>query len=128
MSIRSPLARARGLGSAKQGVDHWWRQRLSAVALVPLSLWFAFSVASHVGDGYQAVLAWLSSPITAVALSLYLTVACYHSQLGIQVVVEDYVHHEWVKLGLLVITQFVNLLLAVAAVFALLSIAFGAAS
>ncbi|MDN5862339.1 MAG: succinate dehydrogenase, hydrophobic membrane anchor protein, partial [Salinisphaera sp.] len=78
MSIRSPLARARGLGSAKQGVDHWWRQRLSAVALVPLSLWFAFSVASHVGDGYQAMLAWLSSPITAVALSLYLAVACYH--------------------------------------------------
>lgn len=126
MGIRSPLARARGLGSAQSGVDHWWRQRLTAAALVPLTLWFVVAVASHAGGGYEAVLAWLSEPVPAVALGLYLAAAFYHSQLGIQVVVEDYVHLPSAKIILLVLSQFANLALAVAAIFALLWIVLGA--
>lgn len=126
MSIRSPLARARGLGSAKDGVGHWWAQRVTAVALVPLTLWFVTSLAAHVGQDHTAVMAWLSSPVVAVALVLYLAALFYHSQLGLQVVVEDYVHSESLKLVTLLVLQFANIALAAAAIFAVLSIALGA--
>lgn len=127
MNIRSPLRRARGLGSAKDGVGHWWAQRVSALALIPLSLWFVFSLATHVGAGHAAVVAWLSSPLVAVPLALYLGAIFYHSQLGLQVVVEDYVHSEWLKLGTLVLLQFTNIALAASAIFAVLWIALGGA-
>lgn len=120
MSIRTPLARARGLGSAKDGVGHWWSQRVSAVALVPLTLWFVFSVISHAGAGHAAVVAWLSSPPAAVAVVLYLGTLFYHSYLGLQVVVEDYVHSEGLKLAILVTLQFAHIVLAAAAIFAVL--------
>lgn len=123
MSIRTPLARARGLGSAKDGVGHWWAQRVSAVALVPLTLWFVAAVAAHAGAGHQAVVAWLSSPAVAVVLVLYLAALFYHSQLGLQVVVEDYVHGEWLKRATLVVLQFAHIALAAAAIFAVLWIA-----
>lgn len=127
MDIRSPLARARGLGSAKDGVGHWWAQRVSAVALVPLSLWFVVSLATRAGGGYEAALAWIGSPTTAVALVLYLGTLFYHSQLGLQVVIEDYVHSEGIKLIALVLTKFANAVLAAGAIFAVLWIALGAA-
>lgn len=120
MSIRTPLARAKGLGSAKDGVGHWWAQRVSALALVPLTLWFVFSVVSHAGAGHEAVVAWLSSPPVAVAAVLYLAALFYHSQLGLQVVVEDYVHGEWLKLATLVALQFAHVVLAAASIFAVL--------
>lgn len=123
MSIRSPLARARGLGSAHDGVGHWWGQRLSAVALVPLTLWFVVAVASRAGAGHEAVLAWLSSPPVAVAMVLYLAALFYHSQLGIRVVVEDYVHSEWLKFGVLILSQFAHIALAAATIFAVLWVA-----
>ena len=127
MSIQSPLARARGLGSAKSGTGHWWAQRVSAAALVPLTLWFVASIASLAGGGHDAVITWLSSPLVAVPLALYLATIFYHSQLGLQVVIEDYVHAEWLKLGTLVLLQFVNIALAAGAVFAVLFIALGGA-
>lgn len=127
MQLRSPLARARGLGSAKDGTGHWWSQRISALALIPLTLWFVASLVCRAGGDYAATLAWLSSPVVAVALSIYLAVAFYHSQLGLQVVVEDYVHHEWLKLATLVLLQFANAVLAVAAIFSVLWISLGGA-
>lgn len=127
MHIRSPLARARGLGAAKDGTGHWWAQRVSALALIPLTFWFVVSLASHTGGGYAATLVWVSSPVTVVLLSIYLAVAFYHSQLGLQVVVEDYVHHEWLKMGTLILLQFANVVLAVAAIFSVLWIALGVA-
>lgn len=127
MSIRSPLARARGLGSAKDGVGHWWAQRVSAVALIPLTLWFVFSLVAHAGGSHAQVIDWLSSPLVAVPLVLYLAALFYHSQLGLQVVVEDYVHAEWLKLGTLIVLQFANIALAVCAIFSVLKIALGGA-
>jgi len=127
MSIRSPLAIARGLGSAKSGVEHWWGQRISAVALVPLTFWFVGSLVAHVGADYEAVSAWLSSPIQATLMVLYLAAIFYHSQRGLQVIVEDYVHVEWAKFALIIALQFINVLLAVAAIIFVLTIVLGAA-
>ena len=96
--LRSPLGRARGYGSAKEGVQHFWVQRVSAVALVPLSLWFVFSVAQLPVESYGAVKHWLSSPSVAVMMALFVATVFYHSMLGIQVVVEDYITAEGTKL------------------------------
>lgn len=126
MSLRSPLSQARGLGSAKDGVHHWWMQRLTAIALIPLSLWFVFSIARyHVAD-YPTMLAWLHNPYVAVALVLYFTALFYHSALGVQVVIEDYVSTEWLKIGSIIVVKLVHFALAAASIFAVLKIAFGA--
>lgn len=126
MSIRTPLATARGLGSAKSGTAHFWAQRVSAVALVPLSLWFVASIVAHVGADYASVIAWLSSPFVAVLMIVYLAAIFYHSQLGLQVVAEDYIHTEWLKMATVVVLQFINVLLAVAAIVSVLMIVLGA--
>lgn len=126
MSIRSPLAVARGLGSAKSGVEHWWVQRVTAVALVPLTLWFVASLVAHVGADYASVMAWLSSPFQAALLILYLVALFYHSQLGLQVVVEDYVHTPLLKIATTIVLQFANILLAVAAIVSVIMIVLGA--
>lgn len=115
-SRRSPLAGARGLGSAKTGVDHWWTQRVSAAALVPLTLWFVASLIAHLGADYTSVTNWLTSPFSATLMMLYLAAIYYHAQLGLQTVVEDYVHTELTKLTMLIGLQFFNTLLAVASV------------
>ena len=125
MSLRTPLAAARGLGSAKEGVDHWWKQRLSAVALVPLLLWFGFSVALMGTADYYTVIDWLAHPVNAVLMVLVLAVAFWHGALGIRVVVEDYVATEWKKIALLVLVQFAAVVLALAGIFAVLRIALG---
>ncbi|MGB1580926.1 MAG: succinate dehydrogenase, hydrophobic membrane anchor protein [Nevskiales bacterium] len=126
MSLRSPLGQARGLGTAKEGVEHWWVQRLTAVALIPLSLWFVFSVACLAGAEREAVLAWVAAPLNAVGLILFLVTLFHHSQLGVQVVIEDYIHTEFTKISLLVLVKFAHVALAVAAVFAVLKISLGA--
>jgi succinate dehydrogenase / fumarate reductase membrane anchor subunit len=90
--MRSPLARASGLGSAKSGLRHWRAQRLSAVALVPLTLWFVASIIAHTGGDYPAFAAWLRSPLAATPMVLLLIALFHHSALGLQVVIEDYVH------------------------------------
>lgn len=90
--MRSPLARAQGLGSAKGGVKHWWAQRVSAVALVPLTVWFVGSVIAHTGDDYGALISWLRTPLASLAMVVLLLALFHHTALGLQVVIEDYVH------------------------------------
>jgi succinate dehydrogenase / fumarate reductase, membrane anchor subunit len=123
--MRSPLGRAVGLGSAKEGVEHWWRQRLTALALVPLALWFVVSLLAHVGGGYEQTLAWLGRPVPAILMIVLIAVTFYHAALGMQVIVEDYVHREWVKLAALIALRFACILLGVAGIFAVLRIAVG---
>ena len=113
-SVRTPLSRVRGLGAAKHGVGDWWMQRVTAVALVPLTLWLVASIVSLAGADYRTVATWMGSPVTAVLLIALLLAGFRHAQLGLRVVVEDYVHNEGVK---------VASILAVNAVFALLAIA-----
>ncbi len=123
MMLRTPLARARGLGSAKDGVAHWWWQRLTSLALVPLSLWFVVSVVPLAGADHAAVAAWMASPWVAVLLVLFVGVLFHHLQLGLQVVLEDYVHLEWLKLTSLIAMKFVAVVLAAAGIFAVLRVA-----
>jgi succinate dehydrogenase / fumarate reductase membrane anchor subunit len=126
MSLRSPLARVRGLGSAKEGVSHWWAQRLTAVALVPLALWFVVAVVSHAGADYKAAVAWLEQPFVAIPLLLLIVATFHHAQLGLQVVIEDYVQVEWARIALIVFVKFAAVALAIACMYAVLKIAFGA--
>ncbi len=124
MKFRTPLARVRGLGSAKSGTHHWWMQRLTAIALVPLSLWFVASLIVVVTADHSVVLEWLHSPLVAILCCALIVAIFYHGQLGLQVVVEDYIHSEWLKLVSIVVMKLASLLLATACLFAVLSIAF----
>lgn len=125
MSLRTPVARARGLGSAKEGLHHWWVQRVSAVALIPLTIWFVASVVGLAGADHAAVAAWIGNPIVAVLMVLLVAAALYHAQLGMQVVYEDYIHTHWLKITADVGTKLVSLVLGVATIFAILKIALG---
>ena len=122
---RSDLGRARGLGSAKDGVHHWWMQRLTALALIPLVLWLVASIVARIGAPHGEVVAWIGSPVTVVLLVLLLAATFHHAQLGLQVVVEDYVHHEAAKIVLLVLIKGLAFVLALAGILAVLFIAFG---
>lgn len=124
MSLRTPLGKVRGLGSAKDGTHHWWMQRITAVALVPLSVWFVASLIGLIGADYETARAWVQQPLVAVLLIIFIAVALYHLKLGLQVVVEDYVHHEGLKIATLMIISFACVLVAAATIFALLQIAF----
>ncbi len=126
MSLRSPLSQARGLGSAKEGVGHWWVQRLTAIALIPLSLWFVVSVARFPLLDYATMIAWIKAPLVAVALVLFFVAMIHHAALGVQVVIEDYVGNEGTKLVSIVLVKFALYAVAAASVFAVLKIAFGA--
>jgi succinate dehydrogenase / fumarate reductase membrane anchor subunit len=123
-AFRSDLARVRGLGSAKEGVQHWWMQRVSAIALVPLTLWFVIAVVAHTGADYAATRAWLASPATFTLMVLLIGATFYHAALGLQVVVEDYVHAEGAKIAIILIMKLACLVLALAAIVALMFIAF----
>jgi succinate dehydrogenase / fumarate reductase membrane anchor subunit len=90
--MRTPLARATGLGSAKAGAGPWWAERVSAIALVPLSLWFVAGIIAHAGSDYVRFIAWMQSPVTAILMILLLLIMFRHTALGLQVVIEDYVH------------------------------------
>jgi len=125
MSLRSPYSQARGLGSAKYGVSHWWLQRLTAVALVPLSLWFVGAVVYLSHASSAAVVGWMSSPAVAIALVIFLFSIFYHSQLGLQIIIEAYVHGEFVRLVSVTLMKFLHVVAAVAAIFAVLHLAFG---
>lgn len=124
-SLRSPLGRARGYGSAKQGVHTFLAERVSAVAAIPLTLWFVFSVAQRPLLDYGAMTSWIKSPSVAVTLVLFLAVLFYHSSLGVKVVVEDYVGGEGRKLVTLLLVKFIHAVLAAAGIFAVLKIALG---
>lgn len=124
-SLRHPLQRVRGLGSAKEGTQHWWWQRLTAIALVPLTLWFIGAVVGHAGQGHEAVIAWIGLPHVTVLLLALIAATFYHMQLGVQVVIEDYVHVEPVKVAALIVLKFAAILLALTAAVAVLKISLG---
>ena len=125
MSLQSPLGRVLGLGSAKDGTGHWWAQRVSAVALIPLTLWFMFSLLSLPALDYATVRVWLSYPMSGFLALLSVAVLTYHSYLGTTEVIEDYVHSAGMKLLCLLSLQFVHVLVGGAGIFAILRVAFG---
>ncbi len=122
MSLRTPLSRAHGLGSAKEGVSHWWAQRLTSIALAPLVIWFAFSIAMLSNMEYATLLNWIQSPFNTVMLILMTIAGFYHMQLGLQVIVEDYVHSEWLKFSSIMLINFACIVFAVASIVAVLKI------
>jgi len=125
MSLRSPMGRVLGLGSAKDGTAHWWAQRVSAVALIPLTLWFAISLLALPSLDYGTVRVWLSVPLSSLLAVLLVAVLTYHSYLGITVVVEDYVHSVGNKLLSLLLLRFLHVIVGGAGIFAILRVAFG---
>lgn len=124
MSLKSPLGQVRGLGSAKSGTHHWWAQRVTAVALVPLTLWFVFALATHAGADHAAATAWLSQPVNAILALLLIAATFHHLHLGLQVVIEDYIHAEGPKIAILLAVKLASIALGVAAAFAVLKVAF----
>jgi succinate dehydrogenase / fumarate reductase membrane anchor subunit len=126
--MRSPLGRAIGLGSAKEGVEHWLLQRVTAVALVPLVLWFVIALIGLVGADFDTVQEWVGRPLPAICLVLLLIATFYHASLGLQVVIEDYVHGEFSRLGLVIVVRLTSVALTVAGTVAVLTLALGAAS
>jgi succinate dehydrogenase / fumarate reductase, membrane anchor subunit len=127
MSLRSPIGRVTGLGAAREGVSHWWSQRVTAVALVLLGLWFVASLLRMPTFGHEFVTMWIAMPVNAVLLLLLIGTLIYHSQLGVQVVVEDYVQHHGLKIATMLLLTFVHVALAALAMFAVLRLAFGGA-
>jgi len=125
MSLATPLRRVLGLGSAKSGVHHWWLQRLTSIALVPLTIWFAVSLLCLPGFDHLTVTAWMNQGMTALLLILLLLTGTWHSRLGLQVVIEDYVHAAGARTVLLVLCGFAHVFLAAAGVFAILKVACG---
>ncbi len=124
-SLRTPLARARGLGSAKGGTHHFWLQRLTAIALVPLTVWFSLSIASLATVDLPVVLAWMKSPLSALLMLCFVIAGFWHMKLGLQVVIEDYVHTEWRKVTCLILNNLISLFLALAATLAVLKMLLG---
>jgi succinate dehydrogenase / fumarate reductase, membrane anchor subunit len=125
MSLRSPVGRVLGLGSAKDGTGHWWAQRVSAVALIPLTLWFLLSLLALPALDYATVRAWLSVPLSGLLAVLLVAVLTYHSYLGTTVVIEDYVHAAGTKILSLLLLRFLYVLVGGAGIFAILHVAFG---
>ena len=125
MSLRTPLRRVLGTGSAKEGVHHWWVQRLTAVALLPLTIWLAVSLLALPSFDHATVTAWMGGSLTALLLILLVLAASWHSQLGLRVVVEDYVPAAGARTVTLAVLSFLHVLLAAAGVFAVLKVALG---
>jgi len=123
--LRSELARARGLGSAKEGVQHWWMQRLTGLALIPLGLWFVTGLIAHLGLDRAAAAAWLRQPVVLGLTALLIVALFHHAQLGLQVVIEDYVGNEAARLVAVILVKAAAIVLATAALVALLTIAIG---
>ena len=126
MSLRTPLGQVLGQGSAKDGTAHFWGQRVSGVGLLLLGLWFACSLSTMPGFSHAEALAFIGAPLNSVLLLLLVITLAYHSYLGVQVVIEDYVHSHGLKLASLIISRFVHSFLAVAALFAIIKIGLGA--
>lgn len=125
MSLKTPLGRVLGLGSAKEGTDHWWGQRISAVALVFLGGWFGYSLVRLESLTYLDVIRFVGVPLNGVLLSLLSITLAYHSYLGVQVVIEDYVHAPGTKVVSLLLSRFAHAFVAIAAVYAILVIGIG---
>ena len=127
MNLQTPLGRARGLGSAKSGTKHWWAQRVTAVALIPLTIWFVVAMITATGNDYNNAQQFIGNPINAVLFILLIVATFHHEQLGLLVVIEDYVHNKPMEIGLLIITKGTVIVLGLSSVFAVLSITFGVA-
>lgn len=125
MKFRSPLKNARGLGSANKGLSHWWLQRVSAVALIPLCLWFIYSLLSLFSAPHAVVVSWFGSPKNSSLMLLFVLISLYHGQTGIQVIIEDYIHTKSVSLTLMLLVKGGSLLLAVVAAVSILKVAIG---
>ena len=125
MSAHTPLARARGLGAAHDGLGHWKAQRLTALANMVLLLWFVFSAATLAGAGYHDVRAWLASPLAATLMILLIISVFYHAPIGLQVIVEDYVHRPGIRIAALILIRLLVCALAVACIVAVLMVALG---
>lgn len=128
MSLQSPLGRVLGKGSAKSGFHHWWVERVSGAALVPLGLWFAFAVAALPDHNYTTVRQFIGQPCHAVLLVLLAATATYHSRMGLQVVVDDYVHGKGTKLVATLLLNFIHAVLGVAMVLAVVRLSLGGAA
>lgn len=123
--FRSPLSKVKGLGSAKDGTSHFWHQRLTALALVPLVLWFGFGLASLPTD-YQSLTAYIQQPVIAIGLILLIAMVFYHAQLGLQIVLEDYVASHSARTVAIIIAGFACLIFALIGIIAVIKILVGA--
>ena len=125
MALLSPLSRARGLGAAHGGAGHWKAQRLTAISNAVLVLWFVFSAMALSGSSYEEVRAWLASPLVAILMTLLVVSVFYHAPLGLQVVIEDYVHHPGLRVAGVIAVRLVAAGLAIACIVAILMVALG---
>lgn len=123
--MRTPLSKVRGLGSAKDGTSHFWRQRLTALANIPLALFFIYCIASVAGKSHADTLAFVGNPIIAILLLLFVISGVYHMKLGMQVIIEDYIHGERTKILSLILNLFFAAIIGMACVFSILKISFG---
>lgn len=124
MNFRTPLRKARGLGSAKEGLHQWWAQRVTAIALIPLALWFAFSLVMLPDASYADAVGWITAPWNTVLLIAFIIAAFYHAILGLQVVFEDYIHPHWLKITSILAVNLLLGFLALASLLAILRIVF----
>ena len=121
--MQTPLRRVRGSGSAKSGSHHWWMQRVSSIALLPLTIWFVLSLASSAGMTHAEALVWIGTPLNATLLLALIGLTFQHTASGLQVIIEDYTNQEWLKIGLILLVKGICWLLGIAAALAVLRIA-----